>query len=159
MRKLLKTQLHNRNLIQGINSLSVSLVRYLGPFGKLSRELQRMDQKTRKLRINSIKSTHKILLDFEIQTDYLILTRRPDLVMVNKNKKRTRRIVDFAVPADHMVKLKLSETRYPDFTKKLKNLSNMIVMVTLIVIDDVGTVKWLVHGIEDLKIRGQVDTK
>ena len=49
--------------------------------------------------------THKILWDFEIQTDHLISARRPDLMIVKK-KKRTCRIVDFAVPADHRVKLK-----------------------------------------------------
>ena len=45
---------------------------------------------------------HKILWDFEIQMDHLNSTRRPDLVIVTK--KRTCRIVDFAVPADHRVK-------------------------------------------------------
>ena len=29
---------------------------------------------------------HKILWDFEIQTDHLILSRRPDLVIVNKKE-------------------------------------------------------------------------
>ena len=44
--------------------------------------------------------THKILLDFEIQTDHLIPPRRPELVMVKKKKKkknRTCQIVDFVV--------------------------------------------------------------
>ena len=49
--------------------------------------------------------THKILWDFEIQTDHLITARRPDLVLINK-KKRTCHFVDFAVPADHRVRLK-----------------------------------------------------
>ena len=31
--------------------------------------------------------THKILLDFEIQTYHLISARRPDLVIVKKKKK------------------------------------------------------------------------
>ena len=30
---------------------------------------------------------HKFLWDFEIQTDFLILARRPDLVIVNKTKE------------------------------------------------------------------------
>ena len=43
--------------------------------------------------------THKLLWDFEIQTDYLTLARRPDHVIANKKKKkrktkRTSRIVD-----------------------------------------------------------------
>ena len=54
--------------------------------------------------------THKLLWDFEIKTDHLILARRPGLVIINK-KERTCRIVDFAVSADHWVKLKESEKR------------------------------------------------
>ena len=51
--------------------------------------------------------THKHLLDFEIQTDHLISARRLYIVIANKKeKKRTYRIVDFAVPADHLLKLK-----------------------------------------------------
>ena len=46
---------------------------------------------------------HKILCDFEIQTDHLISARQPDLVIVIKKeeKKRTCPIVDFAAPADY----------------------------------------------------------
>ena len=50
--------------------------------------------------------THKILRDLEIQTDPFISARRPDQAKVNKEKKIICRIVDFAVPADHLVKLK-----------------------------------------------------
>ncbi len=31
--------------------------------------------------------THKLLWDFEIQTDHLISTRRPDLIIVNKRRR------------------------------------------------------------------------
>ena len=49
-KKLLKTKLSCRNLIKGINPLSVPLVRYSGPFLNWTRdELKQMDQKTRKL--------------------------------------------------------------------------------------------------------------
>ena len=41
---------------------------------------------------------HKILWDFEVQIDHLISARRSDRVMAKK--KRTYRIVDFAVLAD-----------------------------------------------------------
>ena len=53
--------------------------------------------------------THKLLWDFEIQTDHLI-----DLVIINlkeKEKIRTHRIVSFAVPAEHRVKLKENEKK------------------------------------------------
>ena len=32
--------------------------------------------------------THKIILDFEIQTDYLISVRWPDLIISSKKKKK-----------------------------------------------------------------------
>ena len=49
-RKLLGTKLSSRNLIKGINNLSVPLVRFSGPFLKWTRdELKQMDQRTRKL--------------------------------------------------------------------------------------------------------------
>ena len=54
---------------------------------------------------------HKFYRDFEIQTDCLILARWPDLIIIYKKKKRTNRIVDFAVPADHWVKLKQSKKK------------------------------------------------
>ena len=47
--------------------------------------------------------THKLLWDFDIQMDHLISARRPDLIIINNKKKRTCRIVDFAVPDDHRV--------------------------------------------------------
>ena len=48
-RKLLETKLSSRNLIKGINTWAVPLVRYSGPFLKWTRdELKQMDQRTRK---------------------------------------------------------------------------------------------------------------
>ena len=32
--------------------------------------------------------THKLLWDFDIQTDHLISARRPDLMIINKKKKK-----------------------------------------------------------------------
>ena len=49
-RKLLETKLSSRNLIKGINTWAVPLVRYSGPFLKWTRdELKQIDQRTRKL--------------------------------------------------------------------------------------------------------------
>ena len=49
-RKLLETKLNCRNLIKGINTWVVPLVRYSGPFLKWTRdELKQMDQRRRKL--------------------------------------------------------------------------------------------------------------
>ena len=65
--------------------------------------------------------THNIWGDFEIQTDHLISARWP----VNKKKRereKTCRIVNFAFPADHRVKLKESGKRdkYQDLVRDLK---------------------------------------
>ena len=49
--------------------------------------------------------THRILLDFEIQMDCLIPTRRQELVLITK-KKRTCYLADFAISADHRGKKK-----------------------------------------------------
>ena len=48
-------------------------------------------------------------LGFELQTNHLISASQPDLVIVNKKKERTCWIVDFAILADHRVKVKESE--------------------------------------------------
>ena len=66
--------------------------------------------------------THKLLWDFDIQTDHLTEARRPDLIIINKKKKRTCKIVDFAVPVDHRIELKENEKkdRYIEHTRELK---------------------------------------
>ena len=67
-------------------------------------------------------STNKLQWDFDIQTDHLISARRPDPLVINNKKKRTCKIVNFAVPADHTVKLRKSEKkdRYLDLARELK---------------------------------------
>ena len=64
-------------------------------------------------------NAHKLLCDFD--TDHLISARRPDLITINK-KKRTCKIVDFAVPANHRIKLKECEKKdkYLDLARDLK---------------------------------------
>ena len=104
--------------------------------------------------------THKLLWDFDIQTDHLISARRPDLIIINK-KQRTCKIVNFAVLADHGIKLKESEKtdKYLDFARELKKLWNMKVTIIPIVIDAFGTVtKGLLKGLEDLEFGGWVET-
>ena len=55
--------------------------------------------------------TRKLLWDFDIQTEHRISARRPDLITINKTKKRICKIVDLAVPADHRIKLKEYEKK------------------------------------------------
>ena len=98
---------------------------------------------------------HKFLWDFDIHPDYRISSRRPDPIIINKKKKeRTCKIVDFAVPADHRIKLKECEKKdkYLDLARELKKLWNMQVTI---LIGDFGTVtKGLLKGLEDLELGG-----
>ena len=68
--------------------------------------------------------------------------------------------MDFAVPADHWVKLKESEKRnkYLDLAGEIKKLWNMKVTVIPIVIGMLGTAtKGFVYGQKDLEIRRGMD--
>ena len=68
--------------------------------------------------------------------------------------------MDFAVPADHRVKLKESDKdKCLELDWELKKLWNMKVTVIPIVIGALGTVtKGLVRGLEEFKITGRVET-
>ena len=91
--------------------------------------------------------THKLLWDFDKQTDHLISTRPYNN---QQQKKKIYKIVDFAVPADHRIKLKECEKRdkYLDLARELKKkLWNMKVTIIPIVIGAFGTVtKELLKG-------------
>ena len=69
--------------------------------------------------------------------------------------------MDFAVPADHRVKLKESKKKkkYFDLSRKPKKLWNMKVTFIPIIICALDTVtKGLIKGLGDLEIRGRVET-
>ena len=109
-------------------------------------------------------NSHKLLWDFNILTDHLIPARKPDLIIINKKKKKTRicKIVDFAVLADHRINLKESEKKdkYLDLAREIKKLWNMKVTIVPIVIGALGTVtKGLLKGLEDLEIGGRVELR
>ena len=70
-RKLLETKLSSRNLIKGINTWAVPLVRYSEPFLKWTRdELKQMDQRTKKL-----MTMHKAETTL---TDYMFQEKREE---------------------------------------------------------------------------------
>ena len=72
IRKLLDTKLSSRNLIKGINTWAVPLVRYSGPFLKWTRdELKQMDERTRKL-----MTMHKALHARYDVADYMFQEKR-----------------------------------------------------------------------------------
>ena len=69
--------------------------------------------------------------------------------------------MDFVVLADHKVKLKENEKKdkYLDLARELKKLWNMKVTIIPIVISALDTVtEGLLKGLEDLEIRGRVET-
>ena len=78
----------------------------------------------------------------------------------NNNQQKKREIVDFAVSADHRIKLKECEKKdkYFYLAKELKKLWNMKLTVIPIVIGAFGTVtKGLLKGLEDFEISGRVE--
>ena len=69
--------------------------------------------------------------------------------------------MNFAVPANLRVKLKESEKKYKYLylARELKKLWNMKVTIIPFVIGALGTsTKGLVQGLEDLEIKGRVET-
>ena len=95
----------------------------------------------------------QILWDIRIQADNQISPKQ-------KQKKRTYRIVHFAVPADHKIKLKENQKKDKSqyLSRELKRLWNMKATEILILIGALGTVtKGLIKGLEDLEIRGRVE--
>ena len=78
-----------------------------------------------------------------------------------KKKKRICKIVHFAVPADHGIKLKKCEKKdkYLDLASELKKLWNMKVTIIPIVIGAFGTfTKGLLKGLKDLEAGGGWET-
>ena len=69
--------------------------------------------------------THKLRWHFDIHYDHLISARRPDLIIINK-MKTTYKIVDFAISADHRIKLEECEkkNKYLDLARELKKTMN-----------------------------------
>ena len=99
----------------------------------------------------SWKMRHKkIHWDSDIKTDHLFPIRRPNLVIVNKN--RTSRVGDVAVPTDRRVKIK--ENKKKDRARELKKT------VILIITGARGTItKDLVRRLEGLEIGSQAETR
>ena len=69
--------------------------------------------------------------------------------------------MDFAVPADHRIKLKECENKdqYLDLAREWKKLWNMKVTIVLIAIGAFGTItKGLLKGLEGLEVGGRIET-
>ena len=97
--------------------------------------------------------THKFLRDFKIQTDHLISTRWPDLIIINK--KDNFQNCGLYFPADLRFKLKefKKKHKYLELARKLKKktLRNMKVTMIPNIIGALSTVtRGLVQGLYDL---------
>ncbi len=64
----------------------------------------------------------KILWDFNIQTDYVIEHRRPDVVVLDKMKKMCL-LIDIAVPGDLRVAKETEKIqKYQDVARELRKI-------------------------------------
>ena len=80
----------------------------------------------------------KILWDFSIQTDNVIEVWRPVLVVVDK-KRRTCKIIDFAVPADS--RIEETEKKIENYQdRKLQKIWNMRVKIISLVVGSLGVI-------------------
>ena len=90
-------------------------------------------------------------------THHLISARRLDFIIINT----TCKIVDFAVPGDHRIKLKEcgKKDKYLDLARELKKLWNMRVMIVPIEIGAFGTVtQGLLKFLEEVELGKRVET-
>ena len=83
----------------------------------------------------------KILWDFNIQTDQEIKHRRPDIVVVNKDKNECT-IIDVANPGDHNLAQKKFEKldNYSELRLEVARMCNKKTVVVPIIIGAFGSV-------------------
>ena len=63
--------------------------------------------------------SHKLLWDFDIQTDHLIMARRPDLIIISK-KRELAKLWTLLSGGDHRVKESEKKDKYLDLASELK---------------------------------------
>ena len=82
-----------------------------------------------------------MLWDFIIQTDHVIEAWRPDLVVVDK-KRRTRKIIYFAVPGDRKIEEKEKEKigKHQDLRRELQKIWNVKVKIIPLVVGSLGAI-------------------
>ena len=104
-------------------------------------------------------AAHKLLGDFNIQTDPLIPARRPDLIIIIKKENlQNSRLCCPGWPQNKTQRLEKRD-KYLDLARELKKLWNMQVTIIPIVIGAFGTVtKGLLKGLQGLEVGGRVET-
>ena len=103
--------------------------------------------------------THKLRLDFEIQTDHQILARQPDLKIINEKRELAELWTLLPWCTTEWNWKWIEGYSYLDLPTELKSLWNMKVTKIPIAIGALGTVtKGLVQGLDDLEMSGREET-
>ena len=84
---------------------------------------------------------YKILWDFSIQTNHVVEARRPDLIVVDK-KKRSCKIIDFAVPGNSTIEEKEKDKieNYQVLGRELQKIWNVKVKIIPLVVGSLGAI-------------------
>ena len=79
--------------------------------------------------------------DFSIQTDHVIEAQRLDLVVVNK-KRKTRKIINFAVPRDSRIDEKEKEKieKYQGLRRELHKIWDVMLKIIPLVAGSLGAI-------------------
>ncbi|TWW73485.1 hypothetical protein D4764_15G0008790 [Takifugu flavidus] len=91
----------------------------------------------------------KILWDFQIQTDKMVVANQPDIVVVDKHRK-TVVVIDVAIPSDSNIRKKEHEKleKYQGLKEEMERMWGMKATVVPVVIGTLGVVtpklsRWL----------------
>ena len=106
---------------------------------------------------NNNNDSHKLLWNFNIQTDHLIPARRPDLIIIKPKEKENLQNCRLCCSAEHRINLKENEKKdkYLDHARELKKLWNMKVTIVPIAL---GTITiGLLKCLEDFEVDGRVE--
>ena len=102
--------------------------------------------------------THKLLWDFDIQTDHFVSIKRSDIVIISKKVLVEWWLYSPGWPQSE-IERRLKKYKYLDLAREMKKLWNMNVTVTAIIIGALSIVtKGWVEGLEFLEIRRRVET-
>ena len=105
-----------------------------------------------------MKIVYKLLWDFSIQTDHVTEAWRPDFVVVEK-KRRTCKIIDFAVPEDSRIEEKEKEKieKYQDLRRELQKIWNVRVKIIPLVVGSLGAIpKQLGNRLKEIGITAEI---
>ena len=98
------------------------------------------------------------MCDFSIPTDHVIEARRPDLAVVDK-KRRTCKMIDFAIPGNSRIEEKEKEKieKYQDLRRELQKIWNVKVKIIPVVVGSLGAIpKQLSNRLKEIGITAEI---